>query len=195
MRAFSAGGRVVLGRAEGETSDRTWFCPPRPILVEHVESLFSSLSLALASGGDSDPVHAADFHQKFVRLHPFRAANQSLAMNIVNDLLTQTAPVSRAGLSTVGMPHLTLDHLALRLAPDAYRRVFSLATWEWTTPYESGAERLRFYADRKRRAFSLIKRLASVRDASEARAMAQKEPRDARAALLYLAPSDYAPRS
>jgi hypothetical protein len=188
-------GRIVRGRAEADPDDAEWFCPPRPITIEHVESLFQSLSLALVSGDASDPVHAADFHQKFVRLHPFRAANQSLAMNIVNDLLTQTAPVSRAGLTTVGMPHLILDHLALRLAPDAYRRVFALATWEWTTPYDSGAERLRFYADRKRRAFSFIKRLASASDAAEARSMARAEPRDARVALLFLAPSDYAART
>jgi hypothetical protein len=188
-------GRVARGRADGDSVDAAWFCPPRPITVEHVESLFHSLSLALGSGEASDPVHVADFHQKFVRLHPFRSANQSLAMNIVNDLLTQTAPVSRAGLTTVGMPHLILDHLALRLAPDAYRRVFALATWEWTTPYESGAERLRFYADRKRRAFAFIKRLAMARDAAEARSMARAEPRDARVALLFLAPSDYSPRA
>ena len=61
----------------------------------------------------------AAFHQLIVSVHPFVNVNNSLAMNAVNDLLV------RAALRPV--PHLFLDHLALRLDPGDYARAFAAA--------------------------------------------------------------------
>ncbi|HEX6767055.1 MAG TPA: hypothetical protein VF103_16275, partial [Polyangiaceae bacterium] len=124
-------GRVVVASADGDEEAAPWFCPPRPLALAHVESLFRSLSDALASlGGRSENAipHLADFHQKFMRLHPFRAANQPLAMNVVNAVLVELGDRS----SRTGIPHLILDHLSFRLKPEAYRKVFALAVEGWT---------------------------------------------------------------
>jgi len=164
-------GRVVVARADGDAEAAPWFCPPRPLTGAHFESLFESL----ASGA------VADFHQKFMRLHPFRAANQSIAMSVVNAALargTHAKPSANAGI-----PHLILDHLAFRLAPDAYRRVFALALREWAVQGPP-AERLRAYAERKRRYYEFVERLARARDGAEARAVAHDTPDEARIALL-----------
>lgn len=61
----------------------------------------------------------AAFHQLIVSVHPFANVNNSLAMNAVNDLLV------RAALRPV--PHLFLDHLALRLDSPDYARAFAAA--------------------------------------------------------------------
>jgi hypothetical protein len=160
-------GRVVVARAEGDAQAAPWFCPPRPITERHVASLFGSLAL-----GD-----VADFHQKFMRLHPFRAANQSVAMNLVNAALGRRTP------SASGVPHLILDHLAFRLAPDAYRKVFELAVREWSVT-GSPAERLHAYAERKRLYYGFVDSIAGSRDDDDARALARASTRAARLALL-----------
>jgi len=118
-----------------------------------------------------------------VRLHPFRAANQSLAMSLVNFVLTELGRTEGLGLG--GMPHLILDHLAHRLGEIAYSEVFALAAREWRVP-GSPAEKLRLYADRKRRSFSLVKRVNSARDDAEARARAHEDASSARLALLLV---------
>jgi hypothetical protein len=161
-------GRVVVARADGDAEAAPWFCPPRPITERHVASLFGSLAL-----GD-----VADFHQKFMRLHPFRAANQSVAMNLVNAALGR-----RAGTAHAGIPHLILDHLAFRLAPDAYRRVFDLALREWVSP-GSPTARLQAYTERKRLYYGFVDSIAGSRDEDEARALARASTRAARLALL-----------
>lgn len=176
-------GRVVVGRADGDAEDAPWFCPPRPLERAHVESLFSSLASALEPGASAERVteDLADFHQKFMRLHPFRAANQPLAMNVVNAVLARTN--ERRGFGAAGIPHLILDHLSFRLVPEAYRRVFALAASEWTAA-GTPAERARAYGERKRLYYEIVERLGKARDDAEARAIAERSPREARLALV-----------
>jgi hypothetical protein len=181
-------GRVVVGSADGDTEAAPWFCPPRPLTHAHVESLFRSLGAALASRRDDAVSHLADFHQKFMRLHPFRAANQPLAMNVLNAVLADAGAGDSRG--AVGIPHLILDHLSFLLVPEAYRKVFALAAREWTIA-GSPVERARVYAERKRRYYELVERIARARDDAEARAIAHESPREARLALLV--PSSDAP--
>lgn len=180
-------GRVVVGRADGDAEDAPWFCPPRPLTFAHVQSLFSSLAKAIEPDASAEGVvrDLADFHQKFMRLHPFRAANQPLAMNVVNAVLARTN--ERAGLGAAGIPHLILDHLSFRLVPEAYRKVFALAVREWSAA-GSPAERARAYAERKRLYYELVERLGNARDEAEARALAERSPREARMALVLPAP-------
>jgi hypothetical protein len=181
-------GRVVFGRAPGDDQDAPWFCPPRPLSVFHVESTFGSLAGALDAARAEDRPRVASelaaFHQKLIRLHLFRAANQSLAMSVVNAVLGAAGERTR---ERVGIPHLVLDQLALRLSVDAYRKVFALALAEWTVLGSPG-ERLRRFADKKRRAYALIERVQATADLEAARALAEASPEDARLALLVSGP-------
>jgi hypothetical protein len=59
----------------------------------------------------------ARVHQVMVAVHPFANVNNSIAMNIVNDLLTSGG----AG----ALPHLFLDYLALRMTPSGYAEAFA----------------------------------------------------------------------
>jgi hypothetical protein len=165
-------GRVVVARADGDERPAPWFCPPRPLTERHVSSLFESL----AAG------QVADFHQKFMRLHPFRAANQSVAMSIVNAALSSGAT---SGGPASGIPHLILDHLAFRLVPEAYRAVFALAARKWSVA-GSPAERLRAYTERKLRYYAFVERIACATGAAEAHAVAAGAPGDARLSLLLV---------
>ena len=166
-------GRVVVARADGDERAAPWFCPPRPLTERHVASLFESL----ADG------RVADFHQKFMRLHPFRAANQAVAMSIANVALARAAVGGGRGAS--GIPHLILDHLSFRLVPAAYRAVFALAAREWTVT-GSPAERLNAYGERKRRYYAFVERIARASDQAEARAIAEGATGDARLSLLLV---------
>lgn len=174
-----AWGRILTGTAEGDREPATWFTPPRPITPAHVASLFSALSDAVSAaraGERSATLGAlADFHQRFVRLHPFRACNQALAMNLVNGVL--------ARVTGAGMPHLVLDHLALRWAPLAYRRLFALAADAWCVS-GAPAERLTRLLAAKRDYFALVAKLTSAEDAAAARIAAETAPEAARLALL-----------
>ena len=60
--------------------------------------------------------HCALFHHAFAHTHPFANINNSIAMNIVNDLL------ARAGVGVV--PHLYFDQVAYFLRPEDYVRLF-----------------------------------------------------------------------
>jgi hypothetical protein len=174
-------GRVVTAMAERDAEPAPWFCPPRPITLAHVEELFSSLKLgvsAAARGERAATLDAlADFHQRFVRLHPFRACNQALAMNIVNAVL--------ARVTGAGMPHLVLDHVALRWAPAAYRRLFALAADAWCVA-GAPAARVSRLLTLKRDYFALVTHLNGAADADEARVAAATMPDAARLALLDL---------
>ena len=174
-------GRVVTAMAVSDAEPAPWFCPPRPITLAHVEQLFSSLALAVAAatrGERATTVHAlADFHQRFVRLHPFRACNQALAMNLVNGVL--------ARVTGAGMPHLVLDHVALRWAPAAYRRLFSCAVDAWCVG-GAPAARLARLLTLKRDYFALVTRLQATSDAAEEGVATETMPDAARLALLDL---------
>jgi hypothetical protein len=139
-------------------------------------SLARALSAIQTSDQGSVSRELADFHWKLVRLHPFRAANQSLVMSIVNAVLGKRP-------EGTGIPHLVLDQFALRLAPEAYRRLFALAVSEWTT---SGlpAERWRKLAAKKRRAYAFIERVQASINERTARAVAEESADDARLSLV-----------
>lgn len=170
-------GRVLFGSADHDAEPRPWFCPPRPLDAAHFESLFGSLARALAPGEREDEQLSAlaAFHQKYVRLHPFRASNQGLAMNLVNRALSRTRGA--------GIPHLLLDHLALRLSESAYARAFRRAVGAWTVG-GAPAARLAALNERKRGFFELVHALARAGSAEAARALVSASPQAARAALL-----------
>ena len=169
-------GRIVTGRARSETRNAPWFCPPRPVRAAHWEKIFAAYSAARTAGaGTAEPL--ARFHYRFVRLHPFRCANQSLAMNLVNEILLAS--------HGAGIPHLLLDQLALRLREDAYVALFSRAVREHGVR-GSAAERWSQLRQRKLRAYELIARLQSATDLETASRLAAANPSAAAAALIEI---------
>jgi hypothetical protein len=172
-------GRIVTARTGEESDPRPWFCPPRPLEDAHVAGLcqpFEKARDALERGERSKVLASlATFHQRFVRLHPFRAGNQSLAMNLVNAVLHE--------LHGVGIPHLVLDQLALRFDEAAYARLFARAVTGWTAA-GSTLERYRALTERKARYFSLLGALDATTSLDDARALVAARPDDAALALL-----------
>jgi hypothetical protein len=73
------------------------------------------------------------FHHAFVHAHPFGNINNSIAMNVVNDLL------GRAGVGV--LPHLYFDQVALFLQPQDYVRVFELGLAAHVINDEAGHDR------------------------------------------------------
>jgi hypothetical protein len=172
-------GRVVTGRALDDSREAPWFCPPRPILPEHFAKLFAAYAAA-RQAADSGALQElseqlARFHHRFVRLHPFRCANQSLSMNLVNSLLSRAY--------AAGMPHLLLDQLALRLSEPAYVRLFARAVGTHVLRGEP-AQRWAALRQQKSRAYALIERLKAATDQADAERLVQNDPDGARAALL-----------
>jgi hypothetical protein len=174
-------GNLVRARAENDDRDAVWFCPPRPIRTAHWEALTYSLRSALirarASEREGTLDELADFHQRFVRLHPFQAANQSVCMNIIGYVLSLS--------HGAGLPHLILDHLALRLTPPAYRRVFRLAVAGYVHAGTT-LERWRILPERKQRFFDFVQRISAAKTPQQAEKLAQSEPENARLALIQL---------
>lgn len=172
-------GRIVVARAEQDPDFAPWFCPPRPIQPGHWSKLFGALAQALSASESARPEDAlpalARFHQRFVRLHPFRAANQSIAMNLVNRVLSR--------VSGAGIPHLLLDQLALRFSEPAYARQFACAVSAFAV---AGApvERHRTLSARKARYFAFIERVASAPELAAAQALVRSDPDSARVALI-----------
>jgi len=171
-------GGVVTGRALDDREDAAWFCPPRPLEGAHFAKLLGAFSAALEAARSPDAARVvgelARFHRRFVRLHPFRAANQSLAMNLVNAVLGRALGA--------GIPHLLLDQLALRLTETAYVAVFRLAVDGHLVAGKSEA-RWRTLAERKRRMYGVVERLARARDA-EAEAILDADVEATRLALI-----------
>lgn len=173
-------GRVARGRGDGDDAARAWFLPPRPIEDRHLAALAEAVGEghAAADAGDHDRAiaAAARVHARFVRLHPFRCANQSVAMALVNAIVRR--------VRGVGLPHLVLDHLALRLSPEAYEVVFARAVAAFATAGLEPAARLaRIRAD-TRAAMALGDRLSAAPDDVAGRELLDREPDAARAALL-----------
>ncbi|HEY5954908.1 MAG TPA: hypothetical protein VIV60_00095, partial [Polyangiaceae bacterium] len=173
-------GTVTYGLARGDTSAAAWFCPPRPPTLDHFRQLYEVFQRGVASeqrnAAQSDPTHLADWHWQFVRLHPFRCANQSLSMNIVNAMLAHSKR------STV--PHLLLDQCALRLTREAYRRVFSRATRYWGNSAASATERWKALADKRAVLDRFVNELTLCGDVAAARAYAEHNQDAAQLALL-----------
>ncbi len=172
-------GELVTARAGDDEHPGAWFRPPRPVTERHLEALFSSLGAARAAVRHAQRGAAlaalAEFHFRFVRLHPFRAGNQSLAMNLVNAVLGE--------LVGAGMPHLLLDQLALRFDLTAYRELFARAVAVFAVP-GTALERYRVLTERKRSLFSLLEALGHAPSAEAARAIVAGNADGARAALF-----------
>jgi hypothetical protein len=169
-------GRIVTARSERETEPRPWFLPPRPILGGHFDHLRASLAHALRCAETADTnrtvLSLARFHQAFVRLHPFHCANQSIAMNLVNAVLCRS--------HGAGIPHLILDHLALRLSTRGYEKIFARAVSAWVVNDEDPVRRLAALRNRKTRSLSLIDRSKT----GDLRSLVTDDPDAARWALL-----------
>jgi hypothetical protein len=172
-------GRVVTARADTDEHAAPWFCPPRPFGAPHFEAIRSALARsreAAREGRKADVVRSlASAHFRFVRLHPFVSGNQSVAMGLVNAVLRDTFGA--------GIPHLVLDHLALRLSLSAYEEVFSRAVQAWLLVDESKVRRALELSARRRRVFSFLEALGASRAEEVARLIASREA-DARLALL-----------
>jgi hypothetical protein len=173
-------GRIVHGKATSEPAEQDWFCPPRPIQSAHVRVLREQLVAALAASRRADRAAClgalAEFHQSFIRLHPFHCGNQSLAMNIVNRVLVE--------LLGAGIPHLMLDHLALRLSAPAYATVFSRCVDTYVDPEPSAAARYLRLASNRTRAFACTRRLSEATSLQQARAALQDDPTAARLLMV-----------
>jgi hypothetical protein len=172
-------GRVLYGSADHDQRAAPWFCPPRPLAEAHFASLFRSLSLALEAperrSREARLGALAAFHQKYVRLHPFRASNQGLAMTLVNGVL--------AGAEGAGIPHLLLDHLALRLSERAYALAFRRAVAAWSVT-GSGKTRFLTLSEHKRRFFELVHALSNEDALDRSENLVASAPEAARLALL-----------
>jgi hypothetical protein len=118
----------------------------------------------------------AAFHQQFVRLHPFHCGNQSLAMNLVNRVVSHALGA--------GMPHLFLDHLALRLSPDAYAQVFRRAAAAYVDPQPNLAVRYLRLASNRTRTFALLRQFEGVSTLEQASALTRADAPSARLLLL-----------
>lgn len=178
--AGTSWGRLVSGRADADAGVRDWFCPPRPMSGAHFGALRGALAQALVALGRNDRsacvLSLAAFHQAFIRLHPFHCGNQSLAMNIVNAVLGK--------LLGSGIPHLVLDHLALRLSPAAYGRVFERAVAGHVRPHASIAARYAWLASSRTRTFELAAHLSNARSEEERAAVLRSDESTARLLLL-----------
>jgi hypothetical protein len=173
-------GLLLRARAASDAAPAEWFCPPRPMRPAHLEALRLSLAAADAASRSADPkscLHAlAAFHQQFVRLHPFHCGNQSLAMNLVNRVLTRALGA--------GMPHLFLDHLAIRLSPEAYGRVFRRASDAYVDTQANVAARYLHLASNRTRTFALLRQLEAASTLEEAAALARADSACSRLLLL-----------
>jgi hypothetical protein len=173
-------GHVVRARARHDEHVADWFCPPRPLTEAHLERLFGPLRSAIQLGRirQSGEVvrQLARFHYHFVHLHPFRCANQCIAMSLVNQVLAQS--------HGAGMPHHILDQLALRLAPEAYERAFATAVAVYVLPQASPLERYRELAGRKARFYAFVERLARAGSTGAALDVVKDDLESARLALF-----------
>jgi hypothetical protein len=173
-------GRLVTARAAADERAAPWFCPPRPFDSAHFEAIRVALGRALAAarqGRNADAARSlAAAHFRFVRLHPFTSGNQSVAMGLVNAVLREAFGA--------GIPHLVLDHLALRLSPSAYEEIFARAVHAWLLVDENPVRRALELAARRRRLFSFLEALRAARDEEIAGLVAAREA-DARLALLF----------
>jgi hypothetical protein len=172
-------GRVVTARADKDEHAAPWFCPPRPFGAPHFETIRLALAgarTAARDGRKADAVRGlSSVHWRFVRLHPFMSGNQSVAMGLVNAVLRDAFGA--------GIPHLVLDHLALRLSLPAYERVFTRAVRSWLLVDESPVRRALELAGRRRRIFGFLEALRAARPEEIAELIAARST-DAELALL-----------
>lgn len=175
-----AWGELVHAQSPEETSKNCWFLPPRPLDERHFQALFSAYRSALQhahAGEQAETIGAlARFNYRFVRLHPFRCANQSLCMNLVNSVLARALGA--------GIPHLLIDQLALRTTEAHYAELFRRAVRAHALPALSTSERWSALRAKKQESYALIERLQRAADLSEAASLVAANPGAASAALL-----------
>jgi hypothetical protein len=172
-----AWGQLLHGRAEGDAASQDWFCPPRPLEPAHFEALRTTLQRALAASARSELIAAlAQLHRAFIRLHPFHCGNQCLVMNVINWLLYRALGV--------GIPHLMLDHLALRLSSYAYVRVFARAVAAYTEAGADLAQRYFSLSRKRAKAFALLGEISACSGVHEARERIAAAGEDSRLLLL-----------
>jgi hypothetical protein len=93
-------------------------------------------------------------------------------MNLVNAVLCRS--------HGAGIPHLILDHLALRLSTRGYEKIFARAVSAWVVNDEDPVRRLAALRNRKTRSLSLIDRSKT----GDLRSLVTDDPDAARWALL-----------
>jgi hypothetical protein len=175
-------GRVLVARAAHDERFADWYCLPRPLEARHFERLFAELREALTAAERGDGPAAVEragrFHWRYVHLHPFRCANQCLAMNLVNYVLGRVLPS--------GIPHLVLDQFALRLRMAQYARLFARAVAGYATGEPNPAQRYAVLREKRRLSFSAMQRVGHAKSEVDARAVLRAHPDEAAAALLEL---------
>ncbi|MCL2822797.1 MAG: Fic family protein [Polyangiaceae bacterium] len=184
QRSFSeqgiSWGQYVQARSERDAQPGSWFCPPRPIDNEHIQALHQCFAAAHQASERSDTKaairHAAGFHQRFVRLHPFHCANQSIAMNLVNAVLKKAIGS--------GIPHLMLDHFALRLSRNAYERLFERATTNFASTETNPVERWKTLLKKNDQALRLITQLSHTQTPQQAETVTNENQEASKLALL-----------
>lgn len=184
-------GEFVTCRSQRDAADGVWFCPPRPICHAHWEymtthyaaavdrAMDAAVDGALSSAAYTARVsamieHLAAFHQAMVRVHPFHCANQSLAMNLVNAVLVKALGA--------GIPHLILDHFALRFSKEAYAKLFARAVRVYVANDTTASERLIRVIALKNACFRFIEACKS--SGNELSEVIEQDPEGARAALV-----------
>jgi hypothetical protein len=98
----------------------------------------------------------ARFHQLIVTAHPFNNINNSIAMNVVNDLLTKEHLGS--------LSHLYLDYLAQRTTPDDYASAFNTAVEKYAIHFDDEGS-----INRGMQGSSALLRIASLQTVAEFR--------------------------
>jgi hypothetical protein len=83
-----------------------------------------------------------------------------------------------------GMPHGILDHFALRLAPEAYERLFRRAVIAHVVVEDHPARRLVALERIRQRWFAMIERVERCDSDEQVHALIDEHPEDAAAALL-----------
>jgi hypothetical protein len=153
-------GRLITVGTREEPIPEPLFIPPRPMQPAHIAALCASLRSAWRAAQQDQGAlvlaNLARFHQRFVRLHPFQCANQSLAMALVNFVLR--------AFQGSGIAHLVLDHFALRANENSYARLFARAVVAQRTPGASLAQRYHLLRGLKQRAYALLEAVSDMAD-------------------------------
>ncbi|HEX2881855.1 MAG TPA: hypothetical protein VHO25_20155, partial [Polyangiaceae bacterium] len=151
-----------------------------PIQPAQVAALCASLRSAWRAAQQDQGAlvlaNLARFHQRFVRLHPFQCANQSLAMALVNFVLRS--------FQGSGVAHLVLDHFALRASEHSYTRLFARAVVAQRTPGASLAQRYQLLRGLKQRSYALLEAVANAADNAAVWELCMADPEAARLLLL-----------
>ena len=171
---------MVTARGERDDAPKTWFLPARPMDEARLEALWEALAeadAAASTGRREQAVRAGGrVHHPFLGAHPFRGAQQSVALMVVNDVL------GRAEAGTI--PHLALDHFALRLTEAAYEALFARAVARYGGPEESPAARLASLAHRTAAALAFMDAVSSAPNEAAADAVVEQSREAAALALL-----------